>query len=697
MSPRPLWALVLAVISFPVWSQSGSLSDWTGAESWTIRRDSELLARWPLDDEPALPRLFQSDRELKLGERGGVRLATHESGMSRAVVRELVLTAPFDLRVEVALDAGASAGLELVDVENEAVRSFVLLNARVFGDRRRYDAIVELEHGQSKLGSDAQKSRPTPDRFVSLQFLGTRDEARFLVDGRLIDAAVRLPMNKFSVALLAREGGARFRNLSIAAQLPEGAAKRFEHAVQIASQPTRSNPRSPKREVIWSLLARELGQSSLPEHRWGETKALTGSAKVAFDRGFSALLNGDAEVAHEKFRLAHSLHPRSVVLGYLAASSAQSLGQSAEAERGLAAVVALDPSFVEAWRELALARFAQADPDGAAAALEGAERADPTDPWLWVIRAHFATERGDALAARAAAARARELHPDSEALALLDQECASHFAAPRFGHAFLSANSEATVHSGGSLAEADAVADQAARFLQFLQQCWPGPKPPGASITIFVFPSEIALRDFVVDQGSREPGARALYHEGLRAILIANGPTPELFAHNLRHELTHAHFARQWLHTPAWLAEGLAELAATLIEGSSEGGAITNPVVPGDSPRVAALLSACESGSVVPLATLLRMDRETFLEPEGAALHYAQSYGFIRWLLTEAPESARKTYLDQWTALASGATIAASHDQSWGRLDPIGWAQMEIDFYEAVAKWRRPSELARPR
>lgn len=121
-------------------------------------------------------------------------------------------------------------------------------------------------------------------------------------------------------------------------------------------------------------------------------------------------------------------------------------------------------------------------------------------------------------------------------------------------------------------------------------------------------------------------GVQGRYDDSTRTLLVKRiGP-------ELRHEFTHAlHAADQRAlnqEHPVWLSEGLATLyenAAT--EPGPQGG---QQLLPNDSWRLAAVQTAARTAELIPIAQLLRLDRNAFTAR--ATLAYGQSASLLLYL-----------------------------------------------------------------
>jgi len=136
------------------------------------------------------------------------------------------------------------------------------------------------------------------------------------------------------------------------------------------------------------------------------------AAKAAWHEGVALFEDHSYAAACVPLRIAAGGRPDDAYAQYLLGLALLKSGSAAEAESYLARASALDPMFVRAWTNLARARMAQANPEGALAAADAALEADPSFAAAMHQRGRALAALGRIEEAIGTLAQARALDPD---------------------------------------------------------------------------------------------------------------------------------------------------------------------------------------------------------------------------------------------------------------------------------------------
>lgn len=200
----------------------------------------------------------------------------------------------------------------------------------------------------------------------------------------------------------------------------------------------------------------------------------------------------------------------------------------------------------------------------------------------------------------------------------------------------------------------------------------------GHKFRVFLFSGEEGYKRYAGEAfGGGEPESTAGLYSGLvKQLLIWNLPDREQMFRTILHEGFHQYLDQIMPDPPVWLNEGMAEyFEMQEVESGKwqEGQAHRHN------------LAVLERDGLIPMAQFIRLDHQTFREPEHTSRNYAQGWAFVHYLRNSTREN--KKFFDEIfeTFCARGGRQAVIEEV----FSEVDLAEMDRALKEHVAAVRR--------
>jgi hypothetical protein len=355
------------------------------------------------------------------------------------------------------------------------------------------------------------------------------------------------------------------------------------------------------------------------------------------------VLSGDAGARRRLLIIAVDQPLRTRV--FLAALAGLAAGYTREADEGFSNVLKVEPDHAMARALRGFARLHLRRIDEARADFDEAIRLAPGLPLAHRGRMELALLEGDldgAAAAVGGAGAGLGAAPLEELRTLVQRARRG----PLFTRHFEAATARFVVRTDHSTDLAREVARILEDSLLVYAKAFPQGRAPARKSRVWLFASEQGYLAYAGDVMVELAGSAGAYDPRLRELVLFLPDDRSRFVHTIRHEGFHRYMHEFIDDPPIWFAEGCAEYFSS---GRELGGGAfaTGARIP---EYVERLLDP--GASPTPLADLFVMWHSAFME--APALHYAQSWAVVHYLLHTKETALASVFRDYQAALREG-------------------------------------------
>lgn len=205
---------------------------------------------------------------------------------------------------------------------------------------------------------------------------------------------------------------------------------------------------------------------------------------------------------------------------------------------------------------------------------------------------------------------------------------------------------------------ADKIAESAERIRNAYVRVFPKTKRPERKFPIYVHSSR---QEYIRNGGP--PMAGGHYEPDFRILVLfrQGATTITVLYHEAFHQFIHDYIEQP----PQWFNEGVADYFGGFRYVAARKAVVPRP----NTMRLAGIKAVIQAGRYADPGELMLMTQAEMYDPQMVAIHYAQAWSMVYFMLENKKGKYRKTLVRYFDALRKGKNIEEAYKTTFGRTD----------------------------